>query len=96
MIIYVIMVRYLCEQLNRSYTQISSIHKTLDSARNQIESLMNENRSDEDIVILGENWSLGEYPCYCVERIEKYYVKHNMMERKEHVEYTIEEYELAE
>ena len=94
--VYVIIVKHTRYALNSNWTSINGVYKTLDAARQEIENIMNEYRSDDSITILGENWTLDEYPYYFVHCIENYYVKHDMMDYKEHIEYLVEEFEMAE
>ena len=75
---------------------VDSVFRTMDAARNRIKALRDEYRSDKDITLCGEHWHLGEYPYYFANYIENYYVKIGSMENVTNVEFTIEDYELAD
>ena len=75
---------------------ITGIYKTLDSARREIEKTRDEYRADESITIIGEYWSLGDYPCYEATLFENYHFKTYGDKRIEVIKHTVEEHELAE
>lgn len=85
------------EMVNDSrYSDVTGIYKTLDSARLEIEKIRNEYRADDSITILGENWSLDEYPCYAAWYYENYFYNMYGDKRMTSVEFNVEEHELAE
>lgn len=75
---------------------ITGIYRSLDSVRREIETTRDEYREDKDITIIGEYWSLGDYPCYEVTFFENYYLKTYGEKRIEVIKHTIEECELAD
>ena len=93
--VYVIIVKHMRNAHNSEWTSVDGVYKSMEAVRLAIESVMKEYRSDESLTILGENWTLDEYPSYFVHYIENYYVKHGMMDYKEQIEYLVEEYVLA-
>ena len=75
---------------------MTGIYKTLDSARREIEKIRDEYRADESITIIGEYWSLGDYPCYEATFFEDYYLNTYGEKRTEVIKYFVEEHELAD
>ena len=75
---------------------ITGIYKTLDSVCREIKKIRDEYREDESITIIGEFWSLGDFPCYEATYFENYYFKTYDEKRIEVIRYNVEEHELAE
>ena len=75
---------------------ISGIYKSLDSVRREIKKIRDEYREDESITIVGEFWSLDDYPCYEATYFENYYLKTYDEKRIEVTKYNVEEHELAD
>ena len=94
--VFIITVTTTAERLNSTYTHIEGVYKSLDSARQRIEEIRDGYRDDDDIMILGEHWSLGEFPYYKVECVEKYYILMGHKDREEWIEYEVKGYEMEE
>ena len=75
---------------------ITGIYKTPDSVCREIKKIRDEYREDESITIIGEFWSLGDYPRYEAIYYDNYYLKTYDEKRIEVTRYNVEEHELAE